>query len=111
MPQPIYERPFQEFDRNDNPRLEPAARRHLVGRDPVPQRPFDASGRFENGRLEAQLEKLLNSACLDAAVKPDPDTGRDRHQTSRCTPTMAADVTSELWSVEGLIEAALTCGI
>jgi len=33
MAQPIVERPLQEIDRDDDPRLEPAARGYLVGRD------------------------------------------------------------------------------
>jgi hypothetical protein len=83
---------------------------------PVPQRPFDASGRFENRHSAASsFEKPLNSACLDAEVKPARILAAyleiGIYRTLRCTPAMAAGVTDRLWSVEGLIEAALTCGI
>lgn len=35
MPQPIVKRPLQEINCDDDPRLEPTARVHLIGREPM----------------------------------------------------------------------------
>jgi hypothetical protein len=48
LTQPIVQRPLQEIDRDDDPRLEPPTLFHLVGRNSGSPSPFDLSGRLTN---------------------------------------------------------------